>query len=362
MSNDITFGMWDKRDPSADREIIIPGTSGKFHDLERVSTYAKEHDIDPYIIFCAGARGIGKTGTLNFLMMDAYNDGLQSIWVRNYKEIFRDKNFATNFLNMGKRFNGVPEEFTATSEGVFSDKKGGELVCMFKGLNTGSELKGNEYSAVKYMLCDEFMVLPEERYPPGAPKKLGVMLNSLRTYADACVLMSNFTFMTNPYWASMNIFPKYNKGVTGFKNKATLIEVCEKDYYNRVQYQDNDPRAVALNFLQGGSDHSAYDQDPNYELIQTIPAKFTKRMDIDITTPAMTIAFYEHGSGKVYAKKEEPGVGNEQFVTDPGLLDKSNMFIPPFVECWLADTLNSGNMRFFSANVLYEIMRIIHKI
>lgn len=359
---DITFGLWNNRDPESEREIIIPGTSNKFHDLERIALHAKEKDIDPYIIFCVGARGIGKTGTLNELMMEAYNEGLQTIWTRNFKEIFRNPNFARNFLNLGKRFNGVPEEFTATSEGVFDDEKGGNLVTTFMGINTGTELKGNEYSDVKYLLCDEFMVLPTERYPPGAPEKLGVMLNSLRTYADACVLMSNFTFMTNPYWASMNIFPKYNKGVTGFKDKATLIEVCEKGYYNRVQYDDNDPRAIALNYLQGGSDHSAYDQDPNYELIRTIPTQHTKRMDIDISTPAMTIGFYQHGSGKIYAKKDERVKEHHHYVTDPALLDETNMFILPFVEKWLGDTLNMGDMRFFSANVLYEVMRIIHKI
>ena len=44
---------------------------------------------------------------------------------------------------------------------------------MFKSINLGSDLKGNEYRDVKYLLCDEFMVLPNENYPPGATTKLG---------------------------------------------------------------------------------------------------------------------------------------------------------------------------------------------
>ena len=358
---DYSYGLWDAKREMGDDAYIIPGKSGKFHDLERVSEATKDWDIPPYLIFLTGERSNGKTQTLNRLLMDAYNDGLKTIWTRNHEKTFKNPQFYRDFLNLGKNLGILPQEFTAFSEGVYDDEKGGDLICMFKSINLGSDLKGNEYRDVKYLLCDEFMVLPDESYPPGATTKLGGMLGTLRGYADACVLASNFTYVTNPYWASLNIYPKSNKGVTTFKETATVIEVCEKGYYNTAKFPASDPRAKAISRLQHGDDHSSYETDPNYELIATIPLKHAKRIEFDISTLNMTINFYQHGSGLVYASSGKKNPKHIQYVTYPKLLDQDSNLIPPYAINWLKELINTGSMRFFNANTLYETMMIIHK-
>jgi hypothetical protein len=356
------YDVWAKSKALDEAEQIIPGTSGKFHDLERVHQATKDWDVPPYLIFIAGARGVGKTVTLLDLMMDAYQEGRQTIWTRNFESTFLKPTFYKGFLNMGKRLCGVPQEFTARPEGVYTDERGGELICMFKSINMGTELKGNEYKQVKYLLCDEFMVLPTERYPSGAPEKLGVMLDSMRTYADGCILCSNFTYMTNPYWASLRVYPKSNEGVTGFKDKATAIEVCERGYYNQSRFKPDDPRAIAINTLQGGNDHAAYDEDPNFELIKKVPVQFLKKMNFEITTLALNIHFYQNNTGEVYATPGKRGKTEERFVTKPKLLDKTNFMLPEYMIKWLKELINGGGIRFSDANTLYEVMSIIYKL
>lgn len=356
------YNLWDKKVEAQDSEEIIIGNARKFHDLERVQKATKGWDVPPYLIFLAGARGVGKTVTLLNLMMDAYKENRQTIWTRNFENTFMKPTFYKGFLNMGKRLCGVPQEFTAKPEGVYTDERGGDLICMFKSINMGTELKGNEYKEVKYLLCDEFMVLPTERYPSGAPEKLGVMLDSMRTYADACLLASNFTYITNPYWASLRIYPKQNTGCTVFKDKATVIEVCERGYYNQARFKPGDPRANAINALQGGKDHGSYDEDANYELIQGAPIKFLKKLDFEIATPALNLNFYRHSNGVMYVEAGKRGKVVDRYVTKPKLLDRGSEMIPEYMIKWLKDLINTGAIRFFDANTLYETMGIIYKL
>ena len=359
----LEYNMWNKKTTiEEDQQEIIIGKAKKFHDLERIQLATKDWKIPPYIVYLAGARGNGKTVTLGNLMMDAVKENRQVIWTRNFENTFYKPSFYKGFLNLLKRYCGVPEEFTAKPEGVYNDEKGGDLVCIFKSINMGTELKGNEYRDVKYLLCDEFMVLSTERYPSGAPEKLGVMLDSLRTFAEACVLASNFTYITNPYWASMNIFPMKNYGVTTFKDKATVIEVCEKGYYNQARFKPGDPRANAINSLQGGRDHSSYDDDPNFELIQRAPSRYMKPLDFELATPALTINFLIHPKGLTFAQPGKAKNKVDRYVTHPRLIDKNSEFIPDYLVKWLKELINTSSIRFSEANVLYETMRIIHKV
>ena len=94
---DYSYGLWDAKREMGDDAYIIPGKSGKFHDLERVSEATKDWDIPPYLIFLTGERSNGKTQTLNRLLMDAYDDGLKTIWTRNHEKDIQESTVLQRF-------------------------------------------------------------------------------------------------------------------------------------------------------------------------------------------------------------------------------------------------------------------------
>lgn len=166
------------------------------------------------IRFVSGGRGTGKThlGTENVL--DTWDNGGMSVWIRN-KDVEFQQNFRNTFLadmiTEGKI--EEPDRWTVSKEGVFYDKK--DLVCAFMSINTFSNQRGGAWPEVGFIYFDEY--IPEDlRYPPGnCGNAFNSLLNTVIRDREAKILASaNNVSSINPYFAFYKTFPAPGKDIT----------------------------------------------------------------------------------------------------------------------------------------------------
>lgn len=317
-------------------------------------------DDDIVLMFIVGARRIGKTLHLQYVMCRLWLEfGLMTIWLRNKKVEFSDADFRKGFLNACKRLGWCPEEWTTDREGVKTseDKKESELVCIFEGVSTFSNRRGNESPNVIMMVLDEMM--PEDRrYPPRAHTGLMSLTKTVLSGkpASRCFCLSNFVASGNPYFAGYRVFPERSKDVTVFPEKGLAIEVC-RGYKSAIDEESPWTRVYSAG---GYSDYSDADEDKLFQLISKVP-KGSKPVDIVIRVAERDYRPWTKG-GLYYFDKNTLGLKNAAVYTpDLESTGTDAALIPKWLRTQLSDLSVMNLMRFKDVNVMFDILHVLYE-
>lgn len=326
---------------------------GGHYDLRKIM---KECNDDIVLMFIIGARRIGKTLYLQYIMCRLWIEfGLTTMWLRNKKIEFDNADFKSGFLNAAKRLGWCPEEWICDREGVKTAAKEGSVVCLFEGVSTFSNRRGNEHAGTVMIVLDEMM--PEDRrYPSRAHTGLMSLTKTVLSGKEGsrCFCLSNFVASGNPYFSGFRVFPDRKKDVTVFPEKGLAIEVCrgyrcaidEASPWNRV-------------YSAGGySDYSDADEDLLFQLIERTP-KGSKPVDIIIRVG--------QSHYRAYTKKglyywERSAIPKDIPIYTDRLEDSGTEadMIPRWLRRNLTDLAVANLLRFKDVNVMYDVLSIVY--
>lgn len=334
----------------------IEGTSHEWYNTKRLERFA----ADCPLWMVNGARGVGKTVFALRRCAENWAEGKQTVYCRLFQRHIRDPEFWGRFLSSGRRLGFIPGDWTCDARGVHI-KGSDEMPVIFLDLNTAYSAQGPEYDKVKDIIVDEYTVRPGELYPRGVVSKLHSLIGTVARGRDdvRCMMFSNWTSASNPFWATLGIYPSDKWDVSVWHDKGAAIEICRRHYYNQDMPGEDSPMGRLLGSLHGPLMESAA-EDPNYSLVAPRPSGVHP-----------THLVLEDPEGRRWRQWTGPGMqwwgpagpeeaGDWNCVDDVRRVGGGRVLVPAESLSRVRKEIESGGTRFQGMQALYSVMSMVY--
>lgn len=329
-----------------------------FYDYSKVLSY------NAMLNFLLGERGVGKTyGATKFVVNQFLKKHEEFVYVRRYKnELNISVNKFFSVLNMNNEF----ENHILSNKGkyFFCD---GEVCGYALTLSTSQDLKGVNFSNVKTIIFDEFIIeAGQKKYY--LQNEVFTFLNLLETIArlrDVRVfLLGNAFTQTNPYFLYFDLHLPYNSDIALFKNNTILVQYMKNEKYREIKQKSK------LGLLTENTDYADYaienkfvGDNQTFLGKKTGTSKFTCAFIIDNHTFGVWIDYL---SGLVFVSDDY--VKDTPFMFSMSLKDHSeNTTLFKYAKkysCWriFIDSYLNGNVRFENLKIKSASEKLLKKI
>ena len=224
-------------------------------------SYQKLLSYNAMFNFVIGERGVGKTyGALKFIVNNWVNKKEQFIYLRRYKT-----ELPTNIDKLfGKLIkNGEFGEHELTLEKHRDQaivKVDGEVAGYCLPLSTSMILKSNDFSEVKTIIYDEFIIEKSNyRYLQNEVHFLLEFVETVGRLRDIRVIfLGNAVQKANPYFNYWNLDTPYNSEFKTYRNGLILV-----NYIKNLEYRAA-KRASRFGQLIDGTEYGSYAIDNKF--------------------------------------------------------------------------------------------------
>lgn len=213
--------------------------------------YAKILSYNAFFNFLIGERGVGKTyGASKFVVKQAIKNGSEFVYVRRYKSDL--KKSVPKFFSALIENNEFPEHSLYTKGDTFyiDNVPVGYAIA----LSTANSLKGTNFSKVRYIIYDEFII--ENGSQHYIPNEVETFLSLTETIARMrninVFLLGNNVSSVNPYFLFFNINQPYNSDIKTYKDGLILVQIMKNEEYRKAKRESNFGKIIA------GTDYENY--------------------------------------------------------------------------------------------------------
>ena len=187
-----------------------------------------------FLNFLIGERGVGKTySTSDFVTKQFIKKGHQFAYIRRYKTEL--KKAVPKFFDALIKNNEFPEHNLYNKGETFyiDDKIGGYSMT----LSTAQDLKSSNFSNVKYIIFDEFIIEEgQKRYLPNEVENFLGLIESIARMRDVKIFMlGNAVTIANPYFLFFDINLPYNTDIKTYKNGLILVQYMKNENYRQAK-------------------------------------------------------------------------------------------------------------------------------
>ena len=196
-------------------------------------------------------RGVGKTyGATKLVINDFLKKGNEFVYIRRYKTDLQKG--CKKFFEAVIQNEEFPEHSLVSKgrEFYIDDQLAGYGFT----LSTAHQLKGSNYSKVKYILFDEFLIENgQSRYLPNEVETFLGLIETIARLRDVRIIMlGNSTNSVNPYFLYFNLHLPYNNDIATFKDGLIALQYAKNDEYRAVKKETRFGKLVA------GTDYEDY--------------------------------------------------------------------------------------------------------
>lgn len=199
-----------------------------YYDYNRVLSY------NAFINFLHGERGVGKTyGISKFVVKQFIKTGEQFAYIRRFHSEVKEAvpNFFKGLINN----NEFPDK-NLSSKGTkfYCD---GEICGFAMTLTTAQNLKGTNFSKVKYIIFDEYLIEEGQHYylKNEVQNFLGLIETISRMRDVKIFMLANSTTTTNPYFLYFDLHLPYNNDIVTFKDGLILVQYMKNEKYRKAK-------------------------------------------------------------------------------------------------------------------------------
>ena len=191
-----------------------------YYDLTKVLSY------NAFLNILIGGRGIGKTYSCSkFVAKQFIKKNEEFAYVRRYKtELKKSVPKFFDALNKNEEFPGH-KLYSKNNSFYIDDKQCGYAFT----LSTAQDLKSSNFSNVKYIIFDEFIL--EEGQKHYLKNEVEALLSLIETIArtrDVKVfLLANAVTIANPYFIYFDLSLPYGSDIKTFKDGLVLVNYIE---------------------------------------------------------------------------------------------------------------------------------------
>lgn len=228
-------------------------SSNLYYDYSRILTY------NAFLNILIGERGVGKTyGASKLVVKKAIQKKEQFAYIRRYKSEL--KKSVPKFFEALNENNEFPNHFLYTKGNTFYLDD--EPIGYAMNLSTAQSLKGTNFSKVKYIIFDEFIIEKgQQRYLPNEVENFLGLLETIARMRDIKVfLLANAVTTVNPYFLFFNIDLPYNNDIKTYKDGLILIQYMKNEEYRKAKKESKFGKLVA------GTEYESYAIENQFRL------------------------------------------------------------------------------------------------
>lgn len=191
-----------------------------YYDLSKVLSY------NAFLNILIGGRGIGKTYSASkFVSKQFIKKNEEFAYIRRYKtELKKSVPKFFDALNKNEEFKG--HKLYSKNNSFYIDNK----VCGYAfTLSTAQDLKSSNFSNVKYIIFDEFIL--EEGQKHYLKNEVEALLSLIETIARnrevKVFLLANAVTIANPYFIYFDLSLPYGSDIKTFRDGLILVNYIE---------------------------------------------------------------------------------------------------------------------------------------
>lgn len=209
-----------------------------FYNIQKILTY------NAFINILVGERGVGKTfSTSEFVTRQFIKKGYEFAYIRRYKsELSKSTKKFFDALKVENKFPKNSLEVKGNNfyiDGIIS----GYSIA----LSTAQSIKSVNFSKVKYIIFDEFIL--ENGSSHYIKNEVELFLGLIETIArmrDVRVFMlGNAVTPYNPYFMFFNLTLPYNNDIKLFKDGLILVQYMKNEEYRNIKKQSKFGKLVS---------------------------------------------------------------------------------------------------------------------
>ena len=204
------------------------------------------------------SRGVGKTyGATKLLVNDFLKNKNEFVYIRRYKsELQKSVKKFFEAVSLNGEFEGH-NLYNKGNTFYIDDEIAGYGVT----LSTAQQLKGTNFSKVKWILFDEFLIEEGQGHyiKNEVENFLGLIESISRTRNVRILLLGNATNSANPYFLYFDLHLPYNNDVATFKDGLIALQFAKSEEYVNAKKETRFGKLVA------GTDYENYAIDNKFK-------------------------------------------------------------------------------------------------
>ena len=199
-----------------------------YYDLTKILSY------NAFLNFLIGERGVGKTySTSKFVTKQFIKKNEQFAYIRRYKTEL--KKAVPKFFDALNKNSEFPDRNLCNKGEIFfiDDKVAGYSMT----LSTAQDLKSSNFSNVKYIIFDEFIIEEgQKHYLANEVENFLGLVESIARMRDVKIFMlGNAVTIANPYFLFFDINLPYNTDIKTYKDGLILIQYMKNEEYRKAK-------------------------------------------------------------------------------------------------------------------------------
>lgn len=224
-----------------------------YYDYSKILTY------NAFLNLLIGERGVGKTyGASKLVVKQAIKNGYEFAYIRRYKTEL--KKSVPKFFKALIENNEFPDHTLYTKGDTFylDDVPIGYAMT----LSTAQSLKGTNFSKVKFIIFDEFIIEKgQQHYLPNEVENFLGLVETIARMRDVKIFMlANAVSSVNPYFLFFDISLPYNNDIKTFKDGLILVQYMKNEEYRKAKRESNFGKLVS------GTEYESYAIENQFRL------------------------------------------------------------------------------------------------
>ena len=224
-----------------------------YYDLSKILSY------NAFLNFIIAERGVGKTfSASDFVTKKFIQKSDEFAYIRRYKSELKKSvpDFFKALIKEGKHKNHKLE--TKGDKFYIDDKIAGYGMT----LSTAHNLKSANFSNVKYIIVDEFIIEEGQgHYLKNEVENFLGLIETIARMRDVVILMlGNAVTIANPYFMFFDINIPYNSDIKTYKDGLILVNYVKNEVYREAK------KKTRFGKLVEGTEYSNYAIDNQFRL------------------------------------------------------------------------------------------------
>lgn len=266
-----------------------------YYNYDRIISY------DALLYMLIGERGVGKTyGASKLVVKEFIKKKRQFVYLRRYKtELSKSSKKFFSELIKNEEF---PEHQLEVRGSTFVIDE--EVAGYSMTLSTAQQLKGTNFTGVRYIIFDEFLIEEGQGHylKNEVLSFLGLIESVARMHDIKVFMLANAVSEINPYFLFFDLTLPYNNDIKLFKDGLILLQYMKNEAYRQAKKETKFGRLISgTDYEDYAVNNKFYDDNKTFIEHKTGSSKFS----FSFVYKGITLGVWiDYDNGKMYVSND----------------------------------------------------------
>ena len=266
-----------------------------YYNYDRIISY------DALLYMLIGERGVGKTyGASKLVVKEFIKKKRQFVYLRRYKtELSKSSKKFFSELIKNEEFPDHQLEVRGSTFVIDEEVAGYSMT-----LSTAQQLKGTNFTGVRYIIFDEFLIEEGQGHylKNEVLSFLGLIESVARMHDIKVFMLANAVSEINPYFLFFDLTLPYNNDIKLFKDGLILLQYMKNEAYRQAKKETKFGRLISgTDYEDYAVNNKFYDDNKTFIEHKTGSSKFS----FSFVYKGITLGVWiDYDNGKMYVSND----------------------------------------------------------